>query len=182
MTKSRPNVTTKPTYKAPRKALATRAVDKPASPKPSSPKLSGPKAGNTHYPYATPKMVEERIRKFAPPSDEEMFDTAVEYCEYRLLKFRKQFYQASCHFIEDEDDWRTAIRYHNKFTWAFENFFEHVRIKYGFEGKDTGFRPSKIEKATFRKSLSGSKVVHQWTEEAVQLVRPNIKALESFKH
>jgi hypothetical protein len=29
MTKSRPNVTTKPTYKAPRKALATRAVAKP---------------------------------------------------------------------------------------------------------------------------------------------------------
>ena len=171
MTKSRPNVTTKPTYKAPRKPLATRAVDlKPAS----------PKAGNTHYPYATPKMVEERIRKFAPPSDEEMFDTAVEYCEYRLLKFRKQFYQAGCHFIQDEDLWHTAIRYHNKFTWAFENFFEHVRIKYGFEGKDTGFRQSKISKAT-RESPAGRKVVHQWTEEAVQLVRPNIKALESFK-
>jgi hypothetical protein len=132
--------------------------------------------------YIYPKLVEERLRKFAPPSDEECFDTAVEYCERRLLKFRKQFYIAGCHFIQDEDQWRTAIRYHNKFTWAFENFFEHVRIRYGFEGKkDTGFRQSKILKAV-RESPAGHKVVHQWTEEAVQLVRPNIKALESFKH
>jgi len=40
MTKSRPDVVRKPTYKAPRKAIATRAVAKPSSPKLSSPKAS----------------------------------------------------------------------------------------------------------------------------------------------
>ena len=35
MTKSRPDAVRRPTYKAPRKALATRAVTKPASPKAS---------------------------------------------------------------------------------------------------------------------------------------------------
>ncbi len=181
MTKSRPNVVRKPTYKAPRKPLATRAVAKPASPKPSSPKLSSPKA-DISYPYTNPELAAERCRKFAPPMDEELFDNAVEYCEKRLVAFREAFYLATCYFINEEVYWLRAIRNHNKFITAFESFFQHVAIKYGFDGKcttDDIKEKSKLERAI--RSSEGSSGLHQWRLEMCDLIRPSIKALESSK-
>jgi hypothetical protein len=164
----------KPTHKAPRKALATRAV------KPSNPKASSPKPSK-YYPYANPELVAKRLREFAPPSDEEFHDTAVEYCEKRLIKFRKAFYTASCLFIHSEDNWHEAIRYLQKYTQAFESFFEHVSNRYGFERKASSFYRDKVSKA-IRKSTEGYRVVHQWTEDQGSTFRPNIKALESAKY
>jgi hypothetical protein len=103
MTKSRPDAVRRPTYKAPRKPLATRAV-KPSSPKPASPKLPSQQARNPeHYPYTNPEKAAERRREFAPPSDEEFFDTAVAYCEKRLRLFQQAFVLASCYCIDEED-------------------------------------------------------------------------------
>ena len=146
------------------------------------PQALQPQASKSIYdPYANPELVAKRLRECAPPTDEEFFDTAVEYCKKRLIKFRKAFYTATCHFIHDEDNWSNAVRYLQKFTQAFSSFFEHVSIRYGFEREASSLYRNKVSKA-IRKSTEGNRVVHQWIENDVETVRPNIKALESVQY
>jgi hypothetical protein len=95
MTKSRPDAVRRPKWKAPRKPLATRAVD--PKPKPASPKASSPKDEPNEQPIQ--EMIEDARQKlcsfrtiFNLSVDPDVFGTGVsiEVCE-RAVDFHNDF-------------------------------------------------------------------------------------------
>ena len=147
MTKSRPNAITKPTYKAPRKAIATRG--------------SLPVFVHTDEALASARRAE-----YGPQTDGELFDFATAYCRKRLNKFQVVYNLATEEMISKHRVWDQAIKYHNKFTKGFELFHHHVRIKFGFphftqdegEGQRMEIRPNAPSsfntRSTSRKRIS----------------------------
>jgi hypothetical protein len=125
MTKSRPDAVRRPTYKAPRKALATRAVEPTHS-------YKAPRKAIATRVHTDEALDSARRAEYGPPTDGKMFDIATAYCRKRLNKFQVVYNLATEEMISKHRVWDQAIKYHNKFTKGFELFHHHVRIKFGF--------------------------------------------------
>ncbi len=122
MTKSRPNVTTKPTYKAPRKALATRAVE-PV--KPSSPKSVKPSSSDWHT-----WVLGQLALQYHNETPELPRPVLVETVQEKLTSFHTLFnLSVDPDFINTPDAinlLQRSIELHIEFTKGFELIFQIV--------------------------------------------------------